>query len=345
MMSRQDQHAGPAAEAYQAGHDLIIHRSMSAEQIGEVITGVARHLQVYVAEAEDRANSRLEEFKAVVVERFTKLDEVEAKPEAFRDPDFQFALSQAQQAFVRRGDQELRDELVALLVKRSAEEPTSRRALVLNDAIATAGKLTREDRAALVTVFVLRHMSLNAPIRGPAMSALNGHLSLFLDDLPASVACVEYLIMLRCVFARQFGEDLANTLHSNYHDLCNAGFSGDAFREAIGNEDARKLSGILAPGPVAHSTFRFFMPPKADLHQELLARNLSEDAAGKLFALHQAGEPKPGEVELIMLREISALGRISEIWTSSGLSGMMLTPLGKAIAFSILVGVPVSTRR
>ena len=83
-------------------------------------------------------------------------------PEAFRDPDFQYMLNDAQTAYARSGDEVVKDTLVDIIARRSLETERSRLAVTLNDAATKVPLLTTNEFAELSLVYVLRHTQNHA---------------------------------------------------------------------------------------------------------------------------------------------------------------------------------------
>jgi hypothetical protein len=154
-MSRQDQRIGDQASGVQAARDVIIYGGMSPEQMTTIMVNMAKQLAFYQVEAQQTVESRLFSFREEILEKFTKSGE--ANREAFRDPDFQYLLNDAQIAYARSGDEAVRDTLVDIIARRSLETERSRMAVTLNDAATKAPLLTKNEFAELsLTYFLTR---------------------------------------------------------------------------------------------------------------------------------------------------------------------------------------------
>jgi hypothetical protein len=143
---RQDQKAADGAVAIQAGGDVAM--GISGQQLIEILHLM---LEPYVKEGRDKAVDRMSHLEAALLPRFS--DGADGRQEAFADPDFQGAVRDAAESFARSGEASLQDELANLLVERSKELARTRRALVLNQAIKTAGLLTQEEIGVIGTNF------------------------------------------------------------------------------------------------------------------------------------------------------------------------------------------------
>src|SRR5262245_20123893 len=154
-MDRQNQELAEGAAVVQAGRDVVIHQGISPQQMSEIMIGMAKMLTAFQQEAADLAEARMKAFQARILERFAQ--PAQANPEAFRDPDFQYLLGDAQEAVARSGDEAVRDTLVDIIARRSMETRRSRLAITLNEAATRAANLTLNEFAALSLIYILRY--------------------------------------------------------------------------------------------------------------------------------------------------------------------------------------------
>ena len=85
---------------------------------------MARQLMFYQAEANELVEKRLASFREEVLKEFSPAGK--GRPEAFREPDFQYLLGDAQIAYARSGDEAVRDTLVDIISRRSLETERNR---------------------------------------------------------------------------------------------------------------------------------------------------------------------------------------------------------------------------
>jgi hypothetical protein len=154
-MSQQDQRIGDRATGVQAGRDVIVQSAMSPEQMTEIMVGLAKQLAFYQLDAQQAVEDRLTLFREEMLKKFTRPEQ--GNPEAFRDPDFQYLLNDAQTAYARSGDEVVRDTLVDIIARRSLETGRSRIAVTLNDAATKAPLLTTNEFAELSLVYTVRY--------------------------------------------------------------------------------------------------------------------------------------------------------------------------------------------
>jgi hypothetical protein len=147
-MTRQDQSVDAGGVAMQAGRDVVVHQGISAEQMTEIMVAMGKQVAVFADEARRIADERIAVFRHSILKRFAEPNR--ADPEAFKEPDFQYLLADAQEAVARSGDEAVRETLVDIVARRSLEKNRSRLALTLNDAATRAANLTQNEFAALL---------------------------------------------------------------------------------------------------------------------------------------------------------------------------------------------------
>lgn len=151
----QEQSGGDRSTNLQAGRDVHLH-GLTLDDARQValdvfkanaieLAGVAQ--AVAVSRAEEITNEFLDKLNATQPEQI----------EALADPDMQSVLFDAQKEYARSGEEDLKQALVDLLAARAEQTDRDLRTLALNEAIASAPKLTERQRRAAAWVFYLRY--------------------------------------------------------------------------------------------------------------------------------------------------------------------------------------------
>src|ERR1700709_2560740 len=104
----QDQVAGKGAIAIQSARDTIINAGISANDMRAIMETLAAQIPTFTAMARDIVNERLQDFEEKVLQKFSTASQ-SVNPEAFKDPDFQYLLNRAQNAYARSGEEVTRD--------------------------------------------------------------------------------------------------------------------------------------------------------------------------------------------------------------------------------------------
>lgn len=196
-MNKQTQDVEGDGKAYQAGGNITIYESASSEQMAELMVAMSKQLATFTAESERKVNERLREFRESIVEEFASSSD--ANGAAFNDPDFQYVLGSAQEAFARKGGQDLLGDLTKLISERSRAESGTRTANMLNEAIATVGRLSSNEIAALVGIFVICDVTVNGDDGNVIGATKTMLLAPFINDMPEKKGSIEYLETNNCL--------------------------------------------------------------------------------------------------------------------------------------------------
>lgn len=223
MIDNQKQEVGAGSNAIQAKRDVVIHQGATPEQMSEIIGAISKQLSNFAAEAATIADQRCAEFREEILAEFAK-PETQAQSEAFKDPDYQYLLGKSLEQYARKGTDDLKAELIEMLVRRSNEDTGSRISLILNSSIETVSKLSKQDKDILVILFIFKNLKVNSfhmmGVYPNYASMLSGHV----ENLPTGTAGFEYLQSIGCIsiervadhyplpenFFRQYGE-IANS--------------------------------------------------------------------------------------------------------------------------------------
>lgn len=218
-MTRQDQSVDEGGEGYQAGRDLTVNQAMSAGQMTELLMAMAKQLSAYTEDANAKVDERLREFREDIVKEFSNTSD--AQRAAFNEPDFQFTLEQAQTTYARAGGDELRSELVRLLVEKSSRPTEDRLSFILTEAIKICGQMTKEDRSLIVVLFVIKTIIVKTPAISMVYSRLSNLLAHHVDRLPTTITSFEYLESLGCVNIERVADyyPLKENLARQYSEL------------------------------------------------------------------------------------------------------------------------------
>lgn len=197
MSDRQNQRVAAGATAIQSARDTNINEGISPNQMQQIIETVAAQVPVYAAIAREIVDSRLKDFEGRVMSRFDS--DAKTKSEAFKDPDFQYLLGQAQHAFARSGEDEAGNLLVDLIAERSKCNKRDRLALTLNQSVETAATLTINEYAELAFCYIFSQTrALDAHDLNSFYRILNDRINPYIDDISKSKSSYSYLEAQRC---------------------------------------------------------------------------------------------------------------------------------------------------
>ena len=334
-MARQDQSV-EGGTAYQAQGNITVTNGMDADQMAAVMLAMGKQLHVYLSEAEAKVEERLAEFRKTVIEEFAK-PENNAKPEAFKDPDFQFVLKDAQKVYVRDGEDELRDDLVKLLMHRSKLDSRERTAKILNFAIEVAGSLSKNEYAALAINFLFTSVKLHTRDREELIRQFSSFIAPFYRDLSHNQTVYEYIEAQRCGAVNHLiTRSLTAPLVQEYSSVLSYGFTQKQLIDAYPGGDVKIFDSLTELAAGYKGNLRFKESNPSELAARLRARGMPELAIGGATGLHNLSNPNEEQVTRIFSEEIEGFAHIKRIWDTTALSKMTLTAVGKAIAHSSL---------
>lgn len=335
MMPRQDQTV-EGGQAYQAGGNINVTYGMDASQMASVMLEMAKQLQVFFAASQAKLDERLEGFRNALIQEFAKSENSEAT-EAFKDPDFQFVLNDAQRVFARSGEQDLQDDLVRLLVQRAGHNGKDRVAKILNHSIQLAGSFSKNEYAALAINFLFTQVWLQTLQRDVFFRQLSDFIAPFYQDLSENVTVYEYIEAQGCgnvnyVITRDFFEPL----YKKYGSILSVGFDQSELEKIEPGRDLSIYSGLLVATGNPKSAYRFIQSGSVELGKALRERGMQQQYVNNATKLFKTCNPNLASFKQILLENVIGLDRVVNIWDNTPLSKMTLTAVGKTIAHSSL---------
>ncbi|WP_144413960.1 LPO_1073/Vpar_1526 family protein [Methanosarcina barkeri] len=200
----------------QAQGDITIYKGMSYEDVKALFYDLfEQNLYRLSNEAKEIADQRCKEF----IDKF--LNQLISKNQngltQASNPDFQYDLVTAQIDYARYGDPELADMLVNLLIERTKETQKSQLQIVLNESIATASKLTREEYDILTLWFVSEYIAENQEFHNISdlKNFIETYILSFLDSFNKEKFWYPHLVYAGCGFIQAFKVmDIYSIIHN-----------------------------------------------------------------------------------------------------------------------------------
>jgi len=283
---------------------------------------------MYKNESREEVQRRFGEMQRDLLTRIADFDDAELG--AFRDPDVQALLTEAQVSYARSGRDDVKRTLVDLIAARCSTEPGGLQAVVTTEAVEVVRKITRGGIAILTVSFLVTRVQnegLNSLADLDVWARQN--ISPFLPDVPVNRAEFEHLASTGTAIIDIGERSLVSILPKRYPGLFQRGLSreeisddiwelqeknGNLFRQCLNNEE--KIQVLALNADVARSRFgRSGAPDVMDRYVELLESNLV------------------GNVEQFIRERLPAWSEILDTWNRSELIGHTnLTSVGVAIA-------------
>lgn len=301
-----------------------------------IISKVVQLSVQYTAEAEQKVEARLADFRADLLKLFSG---PKANPEALKEPDFQFMLGSAQEAYARSGEASVKDTLVDIIARRSMVPEASREALALNDAAARAPKLTCQEFSALSVAYIVKYtISYDVVSLDKLSSWFRKFILPFIDDLSMNEAAYWHIDSQSVGSMAAFGQDLRSILIKRYGGLFGAGFELSDL-EASYPDRKSALGDILCASVRENGKHQ----PKATSQDVFLkmytGKGFSEDELNSIWARFEGTIPNNDEFVAFVESKCAGFARLWKIWKETPLKSLQLNAAGLAIAHANAVRV------
>ena len=163
---------------------------------------VKPELEACKLQAENTVLQRFKEFTTCLESELDK--KVSDKINRFAEPAMQFAVREATVGYLKSGDSEEGEALIDLLIERVNEKERTSKQLLIDEAIKTLPKLSRENIAVL-TLITYERLYLQGYING--LEKWIKCLNPILDILPQIIRLdMEYLVQADCVSSSALGK-------------------------------------------------------------------------------------------------------------------------------------------
>lgn len=229
-ISKRSQQAGDHSVNLQA-ENITVNAGLSIAHVKEIALEVFEgNFYKLAGGAKKTADQRAREITDLFLNELA-----EKNPDGLKvseDPDFQHSLFQAQKEYARRGDKELCDILVDILVDRSKEEERSLLQIVLNESLSVAPKLNNVQLDILACCFNVVY-TRRLTIENIKMFAdyLNNAVLVFADSLGEKDSNYKHIEYVGCAAIRTGERDIVNVLMKIYKAMFCKGFKREELDE------------------------------------------------------------------------------------------------------------------
>ena len=312
-------------------------------QIGSITVGVSYSearkiaLDVFDAnllklanEASVLAAQRAKEFTGELIDSLQNrgkfsLDEV-------RNPGFQFALFEAQKSYAKTGDEDMRGVLIDVLIDRVQHSERNLRQITLEESLAVIPRLLPSQLDILTIVFLLKRTHNTSVSNFDSLKEyLQVHIIPFIDNLSKDDSIYGHLESAGCGSISIMESSIESIFKNVYRGLFFQGFDEGLFKSTIG--EVAEYSDLLTACLNDKEKFQLNAINQEVLEKKLLEISAPDEAVQKiknLFNQHIQSD------ELIKDKLIELGGdfmeKLFDVWNTSSLKHMLLTPVGIAIA-------------
>lgn len=335
--SERTQQSGDSSKNYQAGRDIVVQQGISYTEAREIAMDV---FQAALPQLRAQARAIAEERAEEITDKFlTRLDTEERDTfSSLADPDVQVSLAEMQKGYARTGDEELKESLVELLVRRVGEKTGSLRSIALNEAIASTPKLTEEQRKAIAWVFFLRHTrQINLRSLDGFYESLRKVSSALSVDVPKSTVDYQHIEYVGAGAVSVMEFDLASLAIAGVEGLFTTGFLKDEIEPELWSE--LQSGNLLQPCLRDSNKIQVGILGSADIKPALLQCGL-EHLESEVSQTMTLGRMDNESIERELVANVPDLKKISDTWHNpeSALKHMTLTSVGIALGYAYWQG-------
>jgi hypothetical protein len=335
-MSSQDQAADGAEVAIQSGRDTILNRGLSIDDMRQIIEALGQQIPHYTAIAREVVDARLVDFEKSMLEKFTQPNA--ARPEAFKDPDFQYLFGKAQDSYARCGDETVRDTLVDLIARRSREEQRSRLSLTLNDSIEIAAVLTKSEFAELAVAYHLKMVQFNGVGNLQGFAEALQLVVPMLRDVSRHDSSYQYLEARSCATIGVLSVDLHAALVQKYGGIFCKGFERAAIDTTLPAEKTALLDSVVIPCLNDPAKVQFSALNKEVFKDIAKMSGLTDQELDQAYALQENNVWSEQELISAVRPLVPEIELLFDLWKNTPLHRLVLTTVGIAIGHAKLVG-------
>lgn len=249
------------------------------------------------------------------------------------DPDMQFVVYEAQKAYARSGQDSLEELLVNLLVDRSKLEKEELIKVVLNEALSTAVKVTKDQLDAITVVFLLAYTVRNNIGNHQQLSAyLKETFDPFIAGAAKSNASFQHIEYSGCGTNSIASRTLHQIFIGNYSGHFSKGFTIEQFR-ALGLET--KYESVILITCLNDSTkFQENATNESNFREVLTKNSISGEAQERVITFIKQHHMSDVELKAKLIQLWPDCHKLISYWEKSGANALNLTSVGMALAIA-----------
>jgi hypothetical protein len=336
-MTGQDQRVSDGGQA-QAGRDGAIYGDMSPDQMTEIMVSMAKQLSIFHADAMKIVDERLASFREEVIKTFVQPGR--ADPNAFRDPDFQYVLNEAQEAYARSGDEALRNTLMNLIARRSLEPKRNRIAVTLNDAVTKAPALTVNEFAELSLVYLVRYTQSPSVVSFNSLCEnIRTQLMPFVPNVTREQSSYWHLVAQGCGTIEMGQINLYQALRHKYGGVMGRGFDRTQLESHLPADQKHVLDRHIIPCLHDQSKLQPNARQKSEFLEGAAISGLTTEQLSNVWALFASTILNQPDFIALLGGRVPSVQTLFDVWETTPLSHLHLNAIGIAIAHANAVQV------
>jgi hypothetical protein len=339
MIDEQDQRVGSGGQAIQAGRDVIVQKGLSADEMTAIMVAMAKELSTYQADALRTVDKRLQEFREEILSSFTRADN-QSNREAFRDPDFQYLLADAQKAYARSGDLAVRGTLVDIIKRRSLETTRNRMAVTLDDAATKAPALTINEFSELSLGYVARH-TVNHSVNSFATfcNYIATQLMPFVPNITKEASSYWHIESQSCGSIEMGQIDLLSIFRNSYTGVLGKGFDRQTLENHLPDGKKNAVDNFIVPCLQDASKLQPSAMRKSVFLELTGQAGLDSELTTNVWNAFEATVPPKTELIDLIRPHVPDIESLFTAWDETPMKHLKLTSVGLAIGHANAVRV------
>jgi hypothetical protein len=329
--TKQGQTVSGGSTALQVQGDVNVNQGMTPSQMAEVMLELMSVTRRFTDDAMQTVQERQSKFEEAVLKQMA--DKEKSNTEAFRDPDFQYTLGRAQEAFIRSGDESVKETLADIIARRSKADTGTRLAYTLNDAVIRAANLTVEEFATLSVVYITRYAT-NRSIRNVAMFAefVRSNCMPFVENMSGAQSSLWHIEAQGCGRVATGAVDLRTAWVASYGGMLGKGITLEKAQNAVAPEyrefvaatltSCVRDNALLQPNALSQSSY-----------VELQAgKGIPIEGLNNIWKTFEGTIPSGQNLVAMLESDIPNFGEFYEKWESTPVKRLELNSVGIAVA-------------
>jgi hypothetical protein len=338
------QSGGEASANYQAGANLTVHNTHAGLSVADakvlIMLVMEQNFIKFSDEALATARERVEEITAAYLEGLMAKNP--NLVEAVQQPAIQMALVAAQKEYVKSGDPNLGELLVAVLVERTAQPQRTLLQISLDKCLTILVDLTNNQVDTILFKFILsnlRKYDFNS------LAALRGFCDIHLQPLVSSISTGEHdcthIVACNCALIHNAATNFLTTWLDIYQGLFSKGIPEDVFNSFL-QEDVNNINYLNSekfPGlfiPCLHDTnlIQLGAQNKEVFETQMTDFQFDDALAGKFRGYFNIYRMSSAEAKEYLNSFGPYMQRLFELWNGKLISAINLTNIGQAVAIT-----------
>lgn len=256
----------------------------------------------------------------------------------FSEPYMQISLSEAQKAFAKNGDDDLKITLVNFITNLMKADPKSLMRIIFEESISIAPKLTVQQYDILSLIFFLLYApNYNLSNWEDFKYLLNKYIHPFIESLTENATCYRHIEYTGCAFIKTDYYSIEDVLAFYYPGFFCNGFTKEKFEKDIDSNISKYINdGILIKCFHNDHLYQINAIYKNDIKEKCQEKHYDDSLIFKINKIQREHLMNNTMIKntIIEVNKNKIFSKLFSIWDNSFIKHLELTSIGIAIAIS-----------